>query len=234
MAVELEPRFRDRHARHFEDVRDGRQHVDLRFASGDRLRLHVDAISDLPDTDRPIGTRPVSAPFLQRLSDVVANHGLLALGVLYLAGLAVMTIRIAWGFAAVRGYRRDSSLLTDQRLLEFVDVVRAREPGCTRQIEVRVSARSRTPATIGWRKPVLLLPLDWRAWTDDECLAVLAHEIEHVRRGDFAAWVAAQFGVALHFYHPLVHWLAAHACGSSKSWQPTRRPLGWSADNANM
>ncbi len=74
---------------------------------------------------------------------------------------------------------------------------------------MRESARSSTPATIGWRRPVLLLPVDWRTWTDEECLAVLAHEIEHVRRGDFASWVAAQFGVALHFYHPLVHWLAA-------------------------
>ena len=139
---------------------------------------------------------------------MVARDGLFVLGVLYLAGLAVMTVRIAWGFAAVRGYRRDSSLLTDRRLLEFVDVIRA-ELSCSRAIEVRESARLTTPATVGWRRPVLLLPVDWRTWTDDECLAVLAHEIEHVRRGDFASWVAAQFGVALHFYHPLVHWLAA-------------------------
>jgi beta-lactamase regulating signal transducer with metallopeptidase domain len=169
-------------------------------------RSHV-AVADLPENE-PVNPAGESASTLQRVSDAVAREGLIVLSVFYLAGLAVMTVRIAWGFAAVRGYRRDSSLLTDRRLLEFVDVVRA-ELSCSRAIEVRESARLSTPATVGWRRPVLLLPADWRTWTDDECLAVLAHEIEHVRRGDFASWVAAQFGVALHFYHPLVHWLAA-------------------------
>jgi beta-lactamase regulating signal transducer with metallopeptidase domain len=169
-------------------------------------RSHV-AVADLPESE-PANPAGESASALQRVSDLAVRDGLFVLGVLYLAGLAVMTIRIAWGLAAVRGYRRDSSLLSDRRLLEFVDVVRA-ELSCSRAIEVRESVRLSTPATVGWRRPVLLLPIDWRAWTDDECLAVLAHEIEHVRRGDFASWVAAQFGVALHFYHPLVHWLAA-------------------------
>ena len=75
-------------------------------------------------------------------------------------------------------------------------------------IELRETTRLSTPATIGWLRPILLLPSDWRNWTDDERQAVLAHEIEHVRRNDFASWMAAQIGVALHFYHPLVHGLA--------------------------
>ena len=37
---------------------------------------------------------------------------------------------------------------------------------------------------------------------------VLAHEIAHISRNDFLAWICAQVGVMLHFYHPLVHWLA--------------------------
>ena len=66
-----------------------------------------------------------------------------------------------------------------------------------------------TPATIGWRRPLLLLPGDWRDWGPDERRAVLAHELAHVRRGDFLAGLAAQLGLSLHFYHPLAHWLAA-------------------------
>ena len=85
---------------------------------------------------------------------------------------------------------------------------------------------SSTPATIGWLRPMLLLPTDWRNWTDDEWQAVLAHEIEHVRRNDFAAWMAAQIGIALHFYHPLVHGLAARF-GCSKNWRPTRPRPAW-------
>jgi hypothetical protein len=54
----------------------------------------------------------------------------------------------------------------------------------------------------------VLLPPDWRTWCDQELRAVLAHEIAHVRRCDYLTWLVARFGVALHFYHPLVHWLA--------------------------
>ena len=37
---------------------------------------------------------------------------------------------------------------------------------------------------------------------------MLAHELAHVVRGDFLTGLIAQFSVALHFYHPLAHWLA--------------------------
>jgi hypothetical protein len=36
---------------------------------------------------------------------------------------------------------------------------------------------------------------------------VLAHELAHVCRGDYPAWLFSQLGLALHFYHPLMHWL---------------------------
>jgi beta-lactamase regulating signal transducer with metallopeptidase domain len=145
--------------------------------------------------------------FLDRTWSAVVGNWIKLAVALYLAGVGVMVLRIALGITAVRGYRRNSHPVTDRRLGELADVVCA-ELGCTAGIELRESTRLSTPATIGWLRPMLLLPADWRSWTDDERHAVLAHEIEHVRRNDFAAWMAAQLGVALHFYHPLVHWLA--------------------------
>ncbi len=162
---------------------------------------------DPPDVD-PTGPIVERQSFRERLSNAIADHGLFVFGALYLVGLCAMATRIALGLATVRSYRRRSLPLTDRRLLGLVGEIRA-QLDCRQEIEVRECGLSTTPATIGWRRPMLLLPVDWRTWTDEECLAVLAHEIEHVRRGDFASWVVAQFGLALHFYHPLVHWLAA-------------------------
>ena len=142
-----------------------------------------------------------------RLWTVLADHWLALVAALYVIGVAGMAVRIALGFAAVRSYRRNSHPVTDRRLGELADVVLA-QLGCVKGIELRETTRLSTPATIGWLRPIVLLPSDWRNWTDDERQAVLAHEIEHVRRNDFAAWIAAQIGVALHFYHPLVHGLA--------------------------
>ena len=96
--------------------------------------------------------------------------------------------------------------MLDAELLELVDVLRA-ELGCRRPVEVRQSDDLATAATIGWRRPVLLLPADWTTWTADQRRAVLAHEIAHARSHDFMALLVGQLGLALHFYHPLLHWL---------------------------
>ena len=88
----------------------------------------------------------------------------------------------------------------------MIRILRA-ELGCTRRVALREASELTTPATIGWRRPVVLLPFNWRDWDGDERRAVLAHELAHVRRGDFLAGLVAQLALALHFYHPLAHWL---------------------------
>src|SRR5439155_1554329 len=76
-------------------------------------------------------------------------------------------------------------------------------------IDVREATDVGGPVTVGWWRPLVLLPPQWHTWGDEELRAVLAHEVAHVRRADYAAWLVARFSVALHFYHPLAHWLAA-------------------------
>ena len=123
--------------------------------------------------------------------------------------LAAMACGLGWlmlGVLAVRWQRLRSRPVLDRELLELVDVLRA-ELGCRRPVEVRQSDDLATAATIGWRRPVLLLPADWTTWTADQRRAVLAHEIVHARSHDFIALLVGQLGLALHFYHPLLHWL---------------------------
>ena len=92
-------------------------------------------------------------------------------------------------------------------MVAILDAMRVRL-ACERRIELRESAEIAAPATVGWRRPVILLPPQWREWSEGERHVVLAHEVAHVRRGDFAGWLSAQLSVVLHFYNPLVHWLA--------------------------
>jgi beta-lactamase regulating signal transducer with metallopeptidase domain len=127
----------------------------------------------------------------------------LLVGVAILIGL----VRVIGGLWAVRLFVRTSRPLKSQSLLEQVDLLRA-EMGCTKSVEVRECPQMATAATVGWRRPVVLLSDSWQSWTPEQLRSVLAHEIAHITRGDFLATVAAQVGVVLHFYHPLVHWLA--------------------------
>ncbi|MHB1561171.1 MAG: DUF1559 family PulG-like putative transporter [Isosphaeraceae bacterium] len=129
----------------------------------------------------------------------------LALTVLAGAGLGLG--RLGIGLLGIARLRARSRPVDDPELDDLLQLLRA-ELSCTRPVELRELDELTTPATIGWRRPVLLLPAEWRSWDDDERRAVLAHELAHVLRGDFAAGVAAQLALAFQFYHPLAHWLA--------------------------
>jgi beta-lactamase regulating signal transducer with metallopeptidase domain len=123
--------------------------------------------------------------------------------------LAAMAGGLGWlllGMSAVRRQRIRSRAISDADLLELVDVLRA-ELACLRAVEVRESSDLVTAATIGWRRPVVLLPADWQTWTGDQQRAVLAHEIVHARSQDFLTLLFGQLGLMLHCYHPLLHWL---------------------------
>lgn len=127
---------------------------------------------------------------------------------LFLIGVVVGLLRLVAGLVAVRSYRLRARLISDPALLETADVLLAELRG-PKSIAICESELLATPATIGWRRPLIILPADWKSWTAAECRAVLAHEIAHIARHDFATWVAAQLALVFHFYHPLVHWLAA-------------------------
>jgi beta-lactamase regulating signal transducer with metallopeptidase domain len=115
-------------------------------------------------------------------------------------------VRLLAGATAVRSYRRQSRPIADAALVRLLESL-GPETGCRRRVEVRESTRLSTPATVGCFRPLVLLPDGWRGWSPQELRAVLAHELAHVARGDFLAGLVAQVTLAVHFYHPLVHWL---------------------------
>jgi beta-lactamase regulating signal transducer with metallopeptidase domain len=126
---------------------------------------------------------------------------------LFVSGVGLALLRLGVGLWSVSRYRRRSRPLAAAAPLDLL-VSLQRIVNCPRRIEVRESPDLSTPATIGWRRPLILLPSDWRSWTKEELRAVLAHELAHVRRGDYAAGLLAQISLAIHFYHPLAYWLA--------------------------
>src|SRR5262249_50207725 len=125
----------------------------------------------------------------------------------FVAGVVLVFGRLVLGLWAVRRLVRRARPVTDCGLLDLAAELGA-ELGVGRPVAVCESDELTTAATVGWRRPVVLLPADWPAWDETERRAVLAHELAHVRRGDFRAWLLARFSLALHFYHPLFYWLA--------------------------
>jgi beta-lactamase regulating signal transducer with metallopeptidase domain len=130
--------------------------------------------------------------------------------VIWIAGASLSLFRLVIGLWGVHDCRRRSKPVTDPWVLDLVKAL-GEAAGRRRTIELRElpSGTAATAATVGWLRPIVLLPADRQGWNELELRAVLAHEIAHVVRADYAAGLAAQMSLALHFYHPLVHWITA-------------------------
>jgi beta-lactamase regulating signal transducer with metallopeptidase domain len=127
-----------------------------------------------------------------------------------LLGLAVGWLRLFLGWRAVHQLSRNSKPIMDAELHDLFEILRA-ELSCSKRVELKESDSLPSPAAVGWRRCVVLLPTEWRQWTAEERRAVLAHELAHVQRGDYGAWIVAQACAAAHYFNPLVrsvsHWL---------------------------
>jgi hypothetical protein len=118
---------------------------------------------------------------------------------------------MAWLGMGVRSLNmlvRRSRTVAQAQLLDLLQSLRS-AMGVRQDVELRSSSEVATAATVGWRKPILLVNNDWAAWSDAELRAVLAHELAHVLRADYATWLVANVSVVMHFYHPFVYWLAS-------------------------
>ncbi len=66
------------------------------------------------------------------------------------------------------------------------------------------------PTVVGWLRPAILLPVAALAvLTPAQVEAILAHELAHIRRHDYAVNVLQTIAETLLFYHPAVWWLSA-------------------------
>jgi beta-lactamase regulating signal transducer with metallopeptidase domain len=74
--------------------------------------------------------------------------------------------------------------------------------------DVRVTEDLDAPAVTGVIAPVVLVPRAGDGWSDERRVAVLLHELAHVRQRDCLVQIAAQLACALHWFDPLA-WLAA-------------------------
>ncbi len=79
---------------------------------------------------------------------------------LAIVGIAIGLGRFGLGLAAVAALRRGSHPVDDADLLELASVLRQRL-GVAPRVELRVAPGLAMPATIGWRRPLILLPEDW-------------------------------------------------------------------------
>ncbi|MGZ3458211.1 MAG: M56 family metallopeptidase [Archangium sp.] len=149
---------------------------------------------------------PESAPVLKRSLALLGEHMqwlVLAWGL----GVAASSVRLLSGWLKLRRLVREAEPAPAewQQALERL----SKRLGMTRPVRLLRSAALDVPAAVGWLRPVVLLPVTALIGLPARQLEmVLAHELAHIRRYDFAVNMVQTLVETLFFYHPAVGWMS--------------------------
>jgi beta-lactamase regulating signal transducer with metallopeptidase domain len=163
-------------------------------------------------------------------------------------GVLVLSIRLLGGWMWVQWLVRRESLPVTKRLVERMERLKGRMT-ITRTVRLFESARAQVPLTVGWIRPVILLPVTaMTGLPSDQLEAILAHELAHVGRHDYLVNLVQSVVETLLFYHPGAWWIssrirqerenccddcAVEACGDRLTYARAlatleeRRSAGW-------
>ena len=133
----------------------------------------------------------------------------IALAGIWLCGCVVMLARWAWQWQNARRLVNEAAALF---LGREVDALRLAETkaGMREPIPVVVTSRTVEPAIFGVMWPVLIWPARLSERLDDANIAaIVAHELEHVRRRDNLTATLHSFVEALFWFHPAVWWMGS-------------------------
>ncbi len=127
---------------------------------------------------------------------------------LWFIGVCVLSTRLLAAWMLVARLRRSATQ-------PIPDVWRERVYGMasrlriSRPVRVAQSAVVQVPTVIGWLRPVILIPASvFTGLTVGQLEAVIAHELAHVRRHDYAVNIVQTAVEILLFYHPASWWIS--------------------------
>ena len=129
---------------------------------------------------------------------------------MWLAGVLILSLRTVGGWMLIRRLRLSSIVEVPESVRSAFDRL-AQRMGIVRRIDLMVCERISGPLAMGVFRSVVLLPVSALTHLSaDQLEVVLAHELAHIRRGDYL-WNMIQTAVeTLFFFHPAVWWLGGH------------------------
>ncbi len=124
----------------------------------------------------------------------------------WLAGVTLLALWRLGGWLLIgRWVRHGLHPVPPRWSAALTDLVR--ETGLRRPVRLLASLKVAVPVTAGWLRPVILFPAALLSGLPPRHVeALLAHELAHIRRMDYAVNLAQTVLETLLFYHPAVWW----------------------------
>ncbi len=139
---------------------------------------------------------------------VTASGPLDGLAVLWAVVAAALLARFLAGVVLLRRRVRDAAPLADTEAGRRLHAL-GRVLGIRRHVAVSEAPGLDSPVLAGWRRPTVLMPSRLAGTlSGEELTALLAHELAHVRRADYAVNLVQRAVEALFFFNPFVLWIS--------------------------
>lgn len=183
----------------------------LPFATAVRLAGETPGPAQTAVSAAPAAAPLVKAPETAGRGATVRTFGASLLPWIFnvwLAGVAALSLVHLGGFRRVQ--RLSSQGRPAEERLQALARDLGRRLGIRRAVALLESAAVSVPATVGWLRPVVLVPMSTLAGlTPGQLESILAHELAHVRRHDYLVNLLQTAVETLLFYHPAVWWVSA-------------------------
>jgi polysaccharide export outer membrane protein len=164
--------------------------------------------ASFPASQHPLPSTLASSPLAVRLNTSGANASPIgrshqvwwkAAAATYASVSFAMLLLLVMAYRRIWNLRRTGSPISSYLWDELIFSGRIK-----RRIPILLeSEKIRVPITIGFLKPVVLLPAGWQSWDELKLMAVLSHEFAHVRRGDWAIAALAAIAKCAYWMNPL-------------------------------
>ncbi len=159
-------------------------------------------------TTSPAGSSGGTSSIVQQGKVYFVRH-LPLLVTLWLMGVLVLQLRLLGQLAYLQRIKSfGTERFPDHWMAALADL--PHRLNVSRPVRYLTSSRIQSPLTTGWLRPVIMLPSKMRTSLEDsQLLAIVAHELAHIRRNDFAVNVLQTLLTTFFFYHPGVWWISA-------------------------
>jgi beta-lactamase regulating signal transducer with metallopeptidase domain len=150
-----------------------------------------------------LGTAPAASQPLSWISSISWNAVAVAI---YFVVAILLLARFFVGIVLGRRLMQASRILDEPRAAARLGS-RAHAAGLTVTPQLAESEFISVPVTMGALRSTILLPADWREWSDAKLDAVVAHEVSHVARRDALTQRISLLHRAIFWFSPLAWWL---------------------------
>ena len=152
--------------------------------------------------------RAIPTPVLARLRAIGAESLRTSLMLVWLGGVAILSLRLLTGWLWVQRLRTRRVAPAADNLLHMAARL-GKRLHIRRTVTLLESGLVDVPTVIGFLRPVVLLPAAVLAGlTATQVEAILAHELAHIRRHDYLVNLLQTLVETMLFYHPAVWWLS--------------------------